>query len=47
MLYSVIMLDHVNYVNIEAESKSEAVEQALMWWYERAPVVYCIVQEEE
>ena len=47
MLYTVIMLDHVDYVNIEAESKNEAVEQALEWWYGRAPTIYCTVQEEE
>lgn len=47
MLYTVGIFDDVEYVNIEAESESEAIEQALEWWNEREPGVYCTVQEKE
>lgn len=48
MLWNIGIRDVVEYPNIEAETKEEAIQQALEWWSERAPnILWCYIQEEE
>lgn len=42
MLWNVGLRDDVEYPNIEAETREEAIEIALEWWSQRDPdVLWC------
>lgn len=44
-LWQVAIDDSVIYLDIEAETEEEAIEQALSWWEERQPRVKCTLQD--
>lgn len=39
MLYDVSLKDFVRYERIEADTKEEAIRQAMYWWEERMPSI--------
>ena len=45
-LWQVAIDDSAFYLDIEAETEEEAIEQALSWWEERQPRVKCTLQKE-
>ena len=44
-LWQVAIDDSAFYLDIEAETEEEAIEQALSWWEERQPRVKCTLQD--
>ena len=47
MKWNIGIRDDVEYPNIEADTKEEAVEIALDWWAERMPQILWVDKEEE
>ena len=46
MKFDIFLQDFVSYTNIEADTKQEAIMQALNWWLEREPEIVVLEADE-